>query len=315
MHKSERMGAAVLSCGRKVCGIGKPHTATELGMKFLRCPECRSFRLPELNHVGDEVEIDAKGGIGFILQMLFGLRMVWLKANLPIICNDKISILDVGCGDGQFLQYLSRRGYHSLTGIEHNENRRKNALLHGIDVLSELGGLGEQQYDLIILWHVLEHIENPIFVLNCLSRNLAPNGVILVSIPNHIGWQTRIFGRFSCYLDYGRHLWYWDWNIIEAVQAEMLDFNVRVVNGRNYEYETFGWLDSMASWLLQSTNSIHCKLKKGIGSPFQKAVVSLVAIVLSPLALLLALATPMKYGSTLTFAISRNGMAVPDANC
>jgi 2-polyprenyl-3-methyl-5-hydroxy-6-metoxy-1,4-benzoquinol methylase len=72
------------------------------------------------------------------------------------------------------------------------------------DVPKALAGLG--QYDVITLWHVLEHLDESWKVLEALVEHLRPNGIIVISTPNPDSMQFKLFGRFWLHLDAPRHL-------------------------------------------------------------------------------------------------------------
>ena len=62
------------------------------------------------------------------------------------------------------------------------------------------------QYDVIALWHVLEHLDEPWKVLDALAKHLAPRGIMVISTPNPDSFQFKLFGRFWLHLDAPRHL-------------------------------------------------------------------------------------------------------------
>lgn len=103
------------------------------------------------------------------------------------------NVLEIGCGAGENLQYLKEIcNVHYTCGIDIREEaiqlgKKKNnaSELFCYDILSEkTSPLSEKKYDLIILSHVLEHFTNPELVLNKAVNLLAPNGEILVALPN-----------------------------------------------------------------------------------------------------------------------------------
>ena len=108
-------------------------------------------------------------------------------------------VLDIGFGSGGFLLNMSRLGWHGV-GLEFTNK---------VDLLFDPGGRFEvifgpralseiepEQFDLITLWHVLEHLTDPVEVLRQARRALRPNGQIVVAIPNARGLSARIFGPY-----------------------------------------------------------------------------------------------------------------------
>lgn len=298
-----------IACGAVSCGIGESSDLVQSGHRYMTCTRCATLRLPPAQYVTGTVETDAPKSIDPALRLLFALRMRWLRRNLPVIKDRKMRILDVGCGDGQFLRYLAQGGYELLIGVEHDYARRANAQSRGITVLPSISELGNARYDLIVMWHVLEHVRRPMEMLSGLAEHLATGGVLLVSIPNHAGWTTRFFGKYSCYLDYGRHIWYWNNDIIRQIRGIQPYFEVVELRGCNFEYETFAWLDSMASRIFRTENVIHRRIKKGMGTRIEKLVAMATTLMLLPIAVLMAAITPAGSGSTVTFRINKRSAA------
>ena len=102
--------------------------------------------------------------------------------NLP----PESKILDVGCGTGGNFEMLSRFG--AVTGVEEDEmaitlcESRDSAIVRKGRIPDDLSCLTEE-FDLIILLDVLEHIEDELAALKSLSPHLSPNGVIIITVP------------------------------------------------------------------------------------------------------------------------------------
>lgn len=96
-------------------------------------------------------------------------------------------ILDVGSGYGFFLAEAKNRGFQVL-GVEPSRAASEYCKKHfGIEVLAEdfLGAtLPAASFDVITLWNVLDHLENPLAILHEISRVLRPGGAVLIRLPN-----------------------------------------------------------------------------------------------------------------------------------
>ena len=97
------------------------------------------------------------------------------------------SLLDVGCGSGLFLRTASREGYETY-GIDVSNNALAFAesqfgLNVGKETLDELVSAG-RKFDIVTLWHVLEHFANPVEELKKIKQLLSPGGICLVEVPN-----------------------------------------------------------------------------------------------------------------------------------
>jgi 2-polyprenyl-3-methyl-5-hydroxy-6-metoxy-1,4-benzoquinol methylase len=122
--------------------------------------------------------------------------------------KSKISILDIGCGKGDFLADLDPDKFEK-NGVEINPQgieicRRKNINVY--DKKVESIDFGSKKFDVITLWHVLEHLENPLIIFEKAQNLLSEGGVLILQVPNNesLGFG---FGReYWFHLDSPRHL-------------------------------------------------------------------------------------------------------------
>ena len=110
------------------------------------------------------------------------------------------ALLDVGCGDGLFLEVARGTGWNA-DGIEFSpEGARRAAARLGRPVA--VGNLASSSllqgpYDVITLWHVLEHLEDPIAMLEAAHRRLRPGGLLAVAVPNLANLPMRAAYRLA----------------------------------------------------------------------------------------------------------------------
>lgn len=117
------------------------------------------------------------------------------------------TLLDVGCGSGEFLQRMRDTGWRVL-GTEPDPNaaaRLQDRL--GFRVFSNVGEVEAQpeRFDLITLSHVIEHVPDPLATLRQLARLLKPGGRLVITTPNAKGFGASLFGRFWRGLEPPRH--------------------------------------------------------------------------------------------------------------
>jgi 2-polyprenyl-3-methyl-5-hydroxy-6-metoxy-1,4-benzoquinol methylase len=116
------------------------------------------------------------------------------------------AILDVGCGQGEFLQQLESAGYTHLSGIEANTypGIKKFAVTYK-DISYEKLEWAEGGFDAITAWEVFEHLENPRFALRELHRILKPDGLFFISVPDVFSIEERLhFLRTGNFWRWGR---------------------------------------------------------------------------------------------------------------
>ena len=120
-----------------------------------------------------------------------------------------LELLDVGCGSGTLLGLLKGHGFH-VKGVDFSSEASAVAKRdNGVDVA--VGSLEEvhfpdRSFDVVTLFHVMEHVTNPRQVLSEVSRILRPEGVVILQVPNIESWQFKIFGAKWYGLDIPRHV-------------------------------------------------------------------------------------------------------------
>jgi 2-polyprenyl-3-methyl-5-hydroxy-6-metoxy-1,4-benzoquinol methylase len=105
-------------------------------------------------------------------------------------------LLDVGSGDGDFLRRAKTAGYEAV-GQEINPAAVASARAAGLDVRLgplEDAGFAPQSFDAVRLWHVLEHVAEPLQILKTARALLAPSGVLVVGVPDFDSPARRMFG-------------------------------------------------------------------------------------------------------------------------
>ena len=119
-------------------------------------------------------------------------------------------LLDIGTGTGYFPATMKRRGW-TVEAVEKNEGARRFAAEHfGLDVRpeGELQGMKTESFDVITLWHVMEHLEHLNETWETLSRILQDRGILVIAVPNPSSFDARKYGAMWAAWDVPRHLWH-----------------------------------------------------------------------------------------------------------
>lgn len=140
------------------------------------------------------------------------------KLNLVNSISTKGSILDIGAGTGEFLLTCKNDGWH-VTGIEPSERAKQIAHQKGIGMEESLANLADYSFDVITMWHVLEHVPNLEQQLKELKRLLKPNGVLLVAVPNYKSYDAKVYQEYWAAYDVPIHLWHFSKNAISKLFA------------------------------------------------------------------------------------------------
>lgn len=139
----------------------------------------------------------------------FTLRSKFRLITKNIAFDTRPQLLDVGCGTGSFIHYCQKHNLES-TGIEPVERARAIAAKDHPRVFRDIHQLDERMYDIITLWHVLEHLKDLNHTIEILSRRLKPNGKIFIAVPNYLAYDAKLYREHWAAYDVPRHLWHFN---------------------------------------------------------------------------------------------------------
>ena len=130
-----------------------------------------------------------------------------------------VSILDYGCGTGEFLNACLSLGLE-CSGVEPSEGAMVKAIsLTKLNIKASLSELEDQEFDVITLWHVLEHIHNLTEKLVEITHHLKENGMLFVAVPNYLSYDADVYGEYWAGFDVPRHLWHFSKRTMEKLFA------------------------------------------------------------------------------------------------
>jgi len=141
------------------------------------------------------------------------VKNISLKKKLSLINSFSLSekrLLDVGCGTGDFLKFAQSNNW-IVSGIEPNEKARKisnqktNNSVFDIDQLIKFK---PNSFDIITLWHVLEHLSDLNKNISIFKKLLKPNGRLIIAVPNFKSHDAIYYKNFWAAYDVPRHLWH-----------------------------------------------------------------------------------------------------------
>lgn len=119
------------------------------------------------------------------------------------------TLLDYGCGTGHFISFCKEKGWN-VSGVEPNNNARKiaNDITENnvVDSIEELKD--KSLYQVITLWHVLEHVPDLNLLLKKLIGKLDKKGTLIVAVPNPESWDAKLYKQYWAGYDVPRHLYH-----------------------------------------------------------------------------------------------------------
>ena len=157
-------------------------------------------------------------------------------------------MLDIGCGRGTMVRLARAEGIEAY-GVERDfPHGEPYPHIHYKDLFD--CGFPDGHFQLVILWHVLEHLADPARTLAEVYRILAPGGWFSLAVPNYGGAQAEASGKAWFHLDLPRHFWHFRPATLSRL-VEQQGFRVAETGTFSFEYDWFGTLQS---WLNSGTS-------------------------------------------------------------
>ncbi len=201
--------------------ICEDHTVSHESFVITQCANC-DFLItnprPSSNQIGkyyhSEDYISHTNKSNSLINIIYKIaRNFTLRGKLKLInkLNTEKSILDYGCGTGFFLDYCKKNNW-KVTGIEPDENARKLATDNvGENIYPTLNTKEHpKKYDIITLWHVLEHVHNLTELLDDLKSILKKDGYLIIAVPNSASLDANIYKENWAAYDVPRHLYHFN---------------------------------------------------------------------------------------------------------
>ncbi|WP_394748014.1 class I SAM-dependent methyltransferase [Spongiimicrobium salis] len=220
---------------------------------------------------------------GFIDQLYQGVKKYSLSKKAKLIEKYKhghLTLLDVGAGTGDFLATTQKRGW-TVSGVEPNTAARERAKQKGINLSTTLKELSGKQFDVITLWHVLEHLPDLKDQIKEFKNLLSDDGILVIAVPNFKSYDASHYNKFWAAYDVPRHLWHFSQNSIASLfakermhvfQTKPMLFDSFYVSLLSEKYKTgkqnlikafcIGLLSNFKAWRSREYSSLIYLLKK-----------------------------------------------------
>lgn len=150
-----------------------------------------------------------KGLINFIYNIV---RHITLRSKVKIVRNETEGedLLDIGSGSGHFLKVANEKGFNGM-GIEPSEEARAFAhSKNGVRSVTQedLFQIEKKSFDVITMWHVLEHVYDLESYLKTINKILKNNGRLIIAVPNMNAYDSRHYKSNWAAYDVPRHLYH-----------------------------------------------------------------------------------------------------------
>jgi predicted SAM-dependent methyltransferase len=192
------------------------YTVSKEAFTILKCDKCKlayTNPRPEESNLGKYYESNeyishsnsTKGWFNKIYQIA---RSTNIKLKLKTIGNTKGSLLEIGSGTGELLKACKNIGWQT-TGVEPSEiartNARNNLDLNLIESINNVN-LADKSQDIIMMWHVLEHVSNLKETTHRINSLLKDSGKLIIAVPNYNSYDAKYYKESWAAYDVPRHL-------------------------------------------------------------------------------------------------------------
>ena len=147
-------------------------------------------------------------------------------------------LLDVGCATGDFLRVA--RNYFAVEGLELSQWGAKIALERGLKIHQCLLGdiKGAEKYDIVTLWGVIEHFQNPLEEMHEIHRLLKPNGIVCIWTGDASSWIAKLLGK---------RWWYYMGQHIQVFTEKSLDVTLKKAGLERVKIQTYPYVMTLKS--------------------------------------------------------------------
>jgi SAM-dependent methyltransferase len=146
-----------------------------------------------------------------------------IKGKVSLITKqqqNKGHLLDIGCGTGDFLVEAKNQGW-TILGFEPNYDAKALANQKGVLFTDDIFALPENTFDVVTMWHVLEHVPNLTEYIANLKRIVKSDGTIIIALPNFKSYDAKHYNRFWAAYDVPRHLWHFSKTSIKRLFSDV----------------------------------------------------------------------------------------------
>ncbi|MFD2573956.1 class I SAM-dependent methyltransferase [Spirosoma soli] len=213
-----------------------------------QCESC-SFRFtnprPDPSSIGSYYKSDQyishnDSGSGLINVAYRAVRNYTLRSKLNLINRlngNAGSLLDVGCGTGAFLQICKSGGWQVMGMEPDDDARRISADKLQIVIKQRLSDFSDtNKFDVITLWHVLEHIADLNEAVSKLHELLDSRGTLLIAVPNSDSYDAQFFKQYWAAYDVPRHLHHFTPSTIQQLFQK---HNLKLIDKRPMVFDAF----------------------------------------------------------------------------
>lgn len=177
--------------------------------------------------------------------------------------TDNKTVLDIGAGTGDFLKTCKEKNWLT-SGVEPSAEARNIAKAKKINLVENLESLGDKKFDIITLWHVLEHIPNLKQYIKKIKELLKPNGYLIIAVPNYKSYDAKYYKEFWAAYDVPRHVWHFSKNSIRKIFNEVKMEVIKIIPMKFDSYYVSLLSEKYKRGKMNYLNAIYIGMKSNI---------------------------------------------------
>lgn len=242
-------------CQEKYFKVISRKVRDSINYKVVKCQNCGLLQLSPMPSVEDNK---------YFYDRNLQARNIKAPSNLKIIRQNSLNdtkrrtrmvsrhikknqtLLDIGSGYGFFLQEMDNLGY-KITGIETSRERQKASAkitkAKVLDVNLLESDSASSKFDCITLFHVLEHINNPVLFLKIIKKHLNNNGKLIIEVPNSDDMLLETCEKYRDFYWQKAHLFYFNVKTLKKIVQKAGFSIINTSYVQRYGIENFiNWL-------------------------------------------------------------------------
>ncbi len=192
----------------------------------------------DLYYESDAYISHSDASVSFLDKIYQIVKKYSIQKKVSLITSYTVSnknVLDVGAGTGDFLLGAKNAGWQ-VCGMEPNTTAITKALEKGITLYPDFSQLENKKFNVITLWHVLEHLPNLEDQIQNLKNLLTENGTLIIAVPNYKSFDAKWYKENWAAYDVPRHLWHFSRTSISKLFTK---HNMQVVKTKPMWFDSF----------------------------------------------------------------------------
>ena len=228
----------------------KDYSLTQESFDIIECANCSlkyTFPIPTIDKIAPYYNFteyishtDVKEGWMNQLYHFVRTKTLQQKSNWvqSLFTGHKGKILEVGAGTGAFANVMSQKKWE-VTALEPDLASRQRAFDNykiNLRPIEDLTNLPKENFDVICLWHVLEHVHDLKGYIATFSKILKTNGRLIIAVPNYTSYDAQYYKNHWAAYDVPRHLYHFS---PASIQVLLDPFNLQLIQAKPMWYDSF----------------------------------------------------------------------------